>query len=51
MEMHEAKFSLDEIINIKERIGDWYFIQFKSFKEESALPKSIIEENFNLSIA
>lgn len=51
MEMHEAKFSLDEIINIKERIGDWYFIQFKSFEEESALPKSIIEENFNLSIA
>ena len=51
MEIHEAKFSLDEINNIKERIEDWYFIQFKSFEEESALPKSIIEENFNLSVA
>ena len=51
MEMHKAKFPLAEIINIKERIGDWYFVQFKSFEEESALPKSIIEENFNLSIA
>lgn len=55
MEIHEAKFSLDEINNIKERIKerieDWYFIQFKSFEEESALPKSIIEENFNLSVA
>ncbi len=51
MEIHEAKFSLDEIINITEQIGDWYFVTFKSFKEESALPKSIIEENFNLSVA
>lgn len=49
--MHEAKFSLDEIVNIKERIRDWYFVQFKSFEEESALPKFIIEKNFNLSIA
>lgn len=51
MEIHEAKFSLDEIVNIKERIRDWYFVQFKSFEEESALPKFIIEKNFNLSIA
>ena len=51
MEIYEAKFSLDEIVNIKERIRDWYFVQFKSFEEESALPKFIIEKNFNLSIA
>ena len=47
----KLNFSLDEIINIIEQISDWYFVTFKSFEEESALPKSIIEENFNLSIA
>lgn len=48
--MLEARFTLDEIAEIKERVGDWYFVKFKKDKEEYALPKSIIEENFVMEI-
>ena len=44
----EARFTLDEIVEIKERVGDWYFVKFKKDKEEYALPKSVIEENFEI---
>ena len=44
----EARFTLDEIVEIKERVGDWYFVKFKGDKEEYALPKSVIEENFEI---
>lgn len=48
--MLEARFTLDEIAEIKERVGDWYFVKFKNDKEEYALPKSIIEENFVMEV-
>ena len=35
MELHEAKFSLDEIINIKERVGDWYFVKDSIWQKEN----------------
>ena len=46
--MLEARFTLDEIVEIKERVGSWYFVKFKKDKEEYALPKSFIEENFEI---
>ena len=46
----EARFTLDEIVEIKERVGDWYFVKFKENKEEYALPKFVIEENFEIKV-
>lgn len=44
----QARFTLDEIVEIKERVGDWYFVKFKEDEKEYALPKSVIEENFEI---
>lgn len=44
----EARFTLDEIINIKEKLSDLYVILFKNQKREYVVPKRIIEDNFIL---
>lgn len=48
-DIFEARFSLDEISTIRCKVGGWYFIEFNQESgEEYALPKSIIENNFNI---
>jgi hypothetical protein len=48
-DIFEARFSLDEINTIKCKVGNWYFIEFsQDLGKEYALPKNIIENNFNI---
>lgn len=51
-ESFKTRFSLDEIKNIKCKVGTWYFVEFNCNPDkEFALPKNIIEDNFNITFS
>ena len=45
-ENNKVRFTLDEIANVKSKIGNFYFVQFKNNDEEYALPCKISDDDF-----
>lgn len=45
-ENNKVRFTLDEITNIKSKIGNFYFIQFKNNDKEYAISCKVIDDDF-----
>lgn len=51
-DVFRARFSLDEIKNVKYKIGGFYFIEFNCKPDkEFAIHSSAIEDNFNITFS